>query len=35
MGRAAEEHVGEFGGRVQPGGHFETHKIHWARVVLF
>ena len=35
VGGAPEEYVGEFRGRVQPGGHFETHKIHRARAVLF
>ena len=35
VGGAPEEYVGEFGGHVQPGGHFQTHKIYWARIVLF
>lgn len=35
VGGASEEYVGEFGGHVQPGGHFQTHKIYWARIVLF
>lgn len=35
VGRAPEEYVGEFGGHVQSGGHFKTHKIYRTRIVLF
>ena len=35
VGGALEEHVGEFGGCFQLGGHFKAHKIHRTRVVLF
>lgn len=35
VGGAPEEYVGQFGGHVQSGGYFETHKIYRTRAVLF